>query len=72
MAQFIAEIRKGNGNTVHRLGHKTGGIAVTINGWNRGILVEAEHKDGVDIFKVYVNGGSHDATPIKLINTVHE
>lgn len=58
MAQFRATI-KGKRGMASRLGTKASGMVATINGWNEGITVTATHRDGRDIFTVWVTAGSN-------------
>lgn len=58
MAQFRATI-KGQRGEASRLGSKNSGLRAYVNGWDSGVLVEAENRDGRDIFYVYTTGGSN-------------
>lgn len=58
MAQFRGTIEGARGGA-SRLGHKSGGITVTANGWDDGVKVYADHRDGRDHFTVIRTGGSH-------------
>lgn len=58
MAHFRATI-KGQKGEASRLGSKSSGIVAEINGWDRGIRVYAEFKDGKDHFVVVSTGGSN-------------
>lgn len=60
MAHFRATI-KGQRGEASRLGSAKSGIMAEINGWDRGIKVYAEHKDGKDHFTVISTGGSNHA-----------
>ncbi len=59
MAQFRATIQ-GRGGEVSRLGHKKTGIAVVVNGWDSGILVEAAFDKVLDrdVFQIFATSGS--------------
>jgi len=58
MAQFRATI-KGQRGEVSRLGSKASGIQARVNGWDVGILVNANHIDGQDTMELYSTGGSN-------------
>lgn len=64
MARYRGNIQGARGSA-SRLGHKSSGISACVNGWHLGIDVTASYdsKDDVDIFRVYVNGGSNRNTP---------
>lgn len=66
MAQFRATI-KGQRGEASRLGSKQSGIVAEVNGWNKGIKIYASHRDGKDVFEVYLTGGSNDACLKKTI-----
>lgn len=68
MAHFIGKVQGSRGG-VHRLGHKTSGINVVANGWNKGIAIYGYYdKDTqTDKFKVYLTGGTNNTTPSKEI-----
>jgi len=61
MAQFIGKMTSSRGNDVTRLGHKTSGLDVSLNGWNAGVRVLArydeEFKD--DVFTLIQTSGSN-------------
>lgn len=57
MAQFRATIR-GQRGEASRLGSKTSGLHVTVNGWTAGITVHCEHTATDDFFSVFLTSGS--------------
>lgn len=60
MAQFKAEIQ-GTRGEASRLGSKNSGMRAHVHGWNVGVKILAEHKNGKDVFYVYRTGGSNNA-----------
>jgi hypothetical protein len=70
-AQFLGSIRGQRGEET-RLGSKTSGMQVSVNGWNSGIKVAASHQGGKDRFDVYATGGSNDRAMTKHIFTAIE
>lgn len=69
MAHFLGSVRGGRG-VATRIGHKTTGLTVKANGWNRGITVEASYDSaGVDVFNVYLTGGSNGNGQRQLLGT---
>lgn len=76
MARFMAEIQ-GSKGPCSRLGSKSSGIKAVINGWDRGIRVEAYATDegtGPDMFSIYFTGGSNGRSKDILIGVypVHD
>ena len=61
MAQFRATI-KGRRGQASRLGSKSSGIVARIDGWNKGIEVQALYENGQDVFVIYETGGSNRGT----------
>ncbi len=59
MAQFRGTIEGARGGVASRLGHKGSGIKVTANGWDDGVRVYADDRDGRDHFTVIRTGGSN-------------
>ena len=57
MAQFRGTMQ-GDRGIASRLGSKKNGLAMRCDGWTKGIRVVAEHKDGQDVFSVYITSGS--------------
>jgi hypothetical protein len=66
MAQFRAVI-KGQRGEASRLGNKKSGLTAHVNGWNSGVKVECEHKNGHDCFEISVTGGSNNPNERKVI-----
>lgn len=71
MARFRATIKGARGQA-SRLGNAKSGLLVTANGWDCGISVEADIRDGVDIFHVWLTGGSNGHKSSRLIGTFSE
>jgi len=69
MAQFRG-IVQGQQGTASRLGSKKSGLWATVNGWDSGILVEASHKDGKDVFTIWRTSGSNGSNYVEQIATV--
>jgi len=59
MAQFYAEI-KGNKGVATRQGSKSSGLTAHIRGYDVGVKVFCEHRDGQDIITVWRTGGSNN------------
>ena len=66
MAQFLGTV-VGQRGKVSRLGSKESGMDARVNGWLRGIWVEARVEDGVDVFRVYSTGGSSGNAKNELV-----
>ena len=58
MAHFYAAI-KGTRGEASRLGTKVSGIRGTTTGWNAGVRVWGEHRNGKDHFEIYTTTGSN-------------
>lgn len=72
MAQFRAVI-KGQRGEASRLGSKNSGINTSVNGWNAGVRVVAEHVDGKDVFHVYRAWGSNGGRALgQRVTTITE
>lgn len=69
MARFVGTVQ-GSSGEASRLGGVTSGLVTSANGWDLGVRVVAEAVDGVDVMRVYANGGSHGNGQSKLIATV--
>ena len=67
MAHFMAKVR-GRRGQASRLGDKASGIETKANGWHSGIRVEAHHRDGKDVFRVFATAGSESPTG-KMVGT---
>ena len=68
MAHFRATI-KGQRGQASRLGSKSGGMEVTVRGWNAGLTITARHDEstGEDIFEVASDGGSNSAPKARIV-----
>jgi hypothetical protein len=53
-------------------GHKTTGITASVNGWSKGVKIEASHnaETGKDIFYIYQTKGSNGSGSNKLIKVI--
>lgn len=51
-------------------GSKKSGLSCHVRGWNKGIFIQAFHKDGKDIFEIYETSGSNNTTFQKKIETI--
>lgn len=73
MANFRGTL-KGQRGEASRLGSKKTGLVATVNGWNIGVHIEADHDKQGDLIRVYSTGGSNDGTPRlgSLIATLRE
>lgn len=60
MAHFYGTLRGSRGTEVSKTGTKKTGIKGRIAGWDVGVEVVCEHKDGEDICKIYKLKGSKD------------
>lgn len=67
MARFRATI-KGQRGQASRLGSPKSGITANVNGWDVGIRVVGSVDNlGIDVYDVYLTGGSHAAhSPVHL------
>ena len=63
MAHFRATIQ-GNHGEASRLGSKSSGIKATVNGWDIGTSIYAEHSELLqsDLIRVHFTGGSNSYT----------
>jgi hypothetical protein len=73
MAQYIAKIQ-GQRGQASRLGSKTNGMSVTMNGWNIGVVVEASYNKttGKDEFVIYRTGGSNAPAKQGILTEIKE
>lgn len=69
MTQFRATI-EGQRGEASRLGSKSRGIIATVNGWDSGVRVEANHSNGEDVFTIFATSGSNDRTGPEMLGTV--
>lgn len=69
MAQFRATI-KGQRGQASRLGGKASGMVATVNGWHKGVRVEAIHENGEDFFRVYATTGSSNTGDWRELATI--
>jgi hypothetical protein len=69
MAQFRATIQ-GQRGPASRLGHKKSGITASINGWDSGVSVSAEHVYDRDRFWVTATGGSNGRQPQQCLGVI--
>lgn len=59
MAHFRGTVRSPGRQEANRLAHKTGGLTMLAQGWEGGVVVEADHEDGKDVFRVYMTRGTN-------------
>lgn len=73
MARFYASIQGSRGQAT-RMGTKDSGIKGHIRGWDSGVEVSGYYDQvaDVDVFKVYVTGGSNDQIACKLVATIRD
>jgi hypothetical protein len=71
MAQYRAVISTPRGQ-VSRLGHKTTGMRIELNGWGVGVKVVArfDEKTQEDVFDIFKTSGSSYRPTTELIATV--
>lgn len=58
MAHFRGTVQGSRGEA-SRLGSKSSGMSVVLNGWAVGVHVEATHEDGKDVIRVFKTKGSY-------------
>ena len=68
MSHFRGTVQ-GNKGSASRLGHKSGFLEVTCNGWNVGVTAKIVYNEkiGVDIIALYANGGSNQNMDSKFL-----
>lgn len=71
MAHFMAEAQ-GKSTAATRTGTEKSGALAEVSGWEDGVRVIAEVKDGKDVFWIYMTGGSNRSRDDELIGTVIE
>jgi len=59
MAQFQGTLHGSARTAASRQGTKMSGLAAHLRGWNLGVYVEVQHRDGRDTILVYRTGGSN-------------
>lgn len=69
MAHFLGYVKGARGPAT-RLGHRTTGLTVKANGWNSGVTVTAEHRDGADVFTIAATHGSNGGGIARFVGTV--
>lgn len=58
MAHFRGTVQGSRGEA-SRLGSKSSGMDVVLNGWAVGVHVEAAHEDGKDVIRVFKTKGPY-------------
>ena len=73
MAHFYGEIRGQAKTIATRRGSKTSGLSGHLRGWNIGVRVELEYKEGIgDVINIYHTSGSNGGEKDVLIATLRE
>lgn len=73
MAQFYGEIKGQARTSATRRGSKASGLEAHLRGWNIGVRVVLEYKEGIgDIVHVYRTGGSNGGDNDVLIATLQD
>lgn len=72
MSQFYLIASNGVNQAKTMRGHKTTGITASVNGWSKGVKIEASHnaETGKDIFYIYQTKGSNGSGSNKLIKVI--
>ncbi len=66
MSRFYADITGGRG-TATRQGHAASGIRGHVRGWSSGVKVYGRALDSLDVFDIYITGGSGGGNADKFI-----
>jgi hypothetical protein len=73
MSQFYGEIKGQAKTTATRRGSKASGLQGHLRGWNIGVRVVLEYKEGIgDVIHIYRTGGSNNVDNDVLIATLNE
>ena len=72
MANFYMTARNGINQNKTMRGHKTSGLIIDVDGWDKGIRVIAKYDKELekDVFEIYQTSGSNNTKPDKLIKTI--
>ena len=70
MARFYGELRGRAATTATREGSERSGLWAHVRGWDIGVVVFCEVKDGRDVIRIYKTGGSNDPSISQLLAVV--
>ena len=71
MARFIGRLQ-GSRGAVSRLGGTASGISARVQGWNVGVRVYGQSREGKDVFWVYATGGSNGRPPESAVAVISQ
>jgi hypothetical protein len=69
MARFLAAIQGMRGEA-SRLGSSSSGIRAQAQGWNTGVKVYGSTDGDLDVFNIYITGGSSDTSERLHVGTL--